>query len=72
MKLQQYESLMALQANRRTMLKGATALSVLAATGGLTALAPKAFAQSVLPTVKHHLEAARTLASEEGAKSAQR
>lgn len=32
----------------------------------------KAFAQSVLPTVKHHLEAARTLASEEGAKSAQR
>jgi putative membrane protein len=32
----------------------------------------KSFAQSVLPTVKHHLEAARTLASEEGMKAAQR
>ena len=48
MKLQQYEMLMGLQANRRTMLKGATALSVIAATGGLTALAPQAFAQSDL------------------------
>src|SRR5262249_39023498 len=34
--------------------------------------APKAFAESVLPTVKHHLEAARELASEEGVKSASR
>ena len=32
----------------------------------------KAFAQSVLPTVKHHLEAARTLASEAGVKNASR
>jgi multiple sugar transport system substrate-binding protein len=40
--------LMALQANRRTMLKGAAALSALAVTGGVTALAPKAFAQSDL------------------------
>lgn len=32
----------------------------------------KSFAESVLPTVKHHLEAARTLAGEQGAKSAQR
>ncbi|MBV9724756.1 MAG: DUF4142 domain-containing protein [Gammaproteobacteria bacterium] len=32
----------------------------------------KAFAQSVLPTVKHHLEEARTLASEEGVQAAQR
>ena len=32
----------------------------------------KAFAQSVLPTIRHHLEAARTLAGEEGVKSAQR
>jgi putative membrane protein len=32
----------------------------------------KAFAQSVLPTIRHHLEEARTLASEEGVKSAQR
>lgn len=31
----------------------------------------KAFAQSVLPTVQHHLEAVRTLASEEGVKVAQ-
>lgn len=31
----------------------------------------KAFAQSVLPTVQHHLEAARTLAHEEGVKVAQ-
>ncbi len=48
MKLQQYEMLMSLQANRRTMLKGAAALSALAATGGVTALAPKAYAQSDL------------------------
>jgi len=32
----------------------------------------KAFAQSVLPTVEHHLQAVRTLASEESAKSASR
>jgi putative membrane protein len=32
----------------------------------------KAFAQSVLPTIRHHLEEARALASEEGVKSAQR
>jgi putative membrane protein len=31
----------------------------------------KAFAQSVLPTVKHHLQAVRILASEEGMKVAQ-
>ena len=31
----------------------------------------KAFAQSVLPTIQHHLEAVRTLASEEGVKVAQ-
>ena len=31
----------------------------------------KAFAQSVLPTVQHHLEAVRTLANEEGVKVAQ-
>ena len=32
----------------------------------------KAFAESVLPTVKHHLDAVRELASEEGVKSASR
>jgi putative membrane protein len=32
----------------------------------------KAFAESVLPTVKHHLQAVRELASEEGVKSASR
>ena len=32
----------------------------------------KAFAQSVLPTVEHHLQAVRTLANEEGVKSASR
>lgn len=32
----------------------------------------KAFAQSVLPTIQHHLEAARTLADTAGAQSAQR
>ncbi|MBV8306943.1 MAG: DUF4142 domain-containing protein [Gammaproteobacteria bacterium] len=32
----------------------------------------KAFAQSVLPTVKHHLDAVRELASEEGVQSASR
>jgi putative membrane protein len=31
----------------------------------------KAFAQSVLPTIQHHLEAVRTLANEEGVKGAQ-
>ena len=31
----------------------------------------KAFAQSVLPTIQHHLEAVRTLAHEEGVKVAQ-
>ncbi|WP_371744847.1 sugar ABC transporter substrate-binding protein [Nordella sp. HKS 07] len=42
--------LMAMQANRRTVLKGAAALSALAATGSLTALAPEAAAQSDLRT----------------------
>jgi putative membrane protein len=32
----------------------------------------KAFAQSVLPTIRHHLEEARTLASQEGVKAASR
>jgi putative membrane protein len=32
----------------------------------------KAFAQSVLPTIRHHLEAAQTLAGEEGVKAARR
>jgi len=32
----------------------------------------KAFAQSVLPTVQHHLQAVRSLASEQGVKSASR
>ena len=32
----------------------------------------KAFAQSVLPTIQHHLDAARTLASEQGVKAAMR
>ncbi|HEY6824890.1 MAG TPA: DUF4142 domain-containing protein [Steroidobacteraceae bacterium] len=32
----------------------------------------KAFAQSVLPTVQHHLQAVRNLASEQGVKSASR
>ncbi len=31
----------------------------------------KAFAQAVLPTIQHHLQAVRTLASEEGMKVAQ-
>jgi putative membrane protein len=31
----------------------------------------KAFAQSVLPTIRHHLQAVRTLATEEGVKVAQ-
>lgn len=35
-------------------------------------LAAKAFAESVLPTIEHHLQAVRTLASEEGVKNAQR
>ena len=50
MKVQQHEMLMALQASRRTVLKGAAALSALAATGGLTALSPQAAAQSELRT----------------------
>ncbi|QIG52161.1 sugar ABC transporter substrate-binding protein [Nordella sp. HKS 07] len=50
MKIQQHEMLMAMQANRRTVLKGAAALSALAATGSLTALAPEAAAQSDLRT----------------------
>jgi multiple sugar transport system substrate-binding protein len=44
----QYKMLLGLQANRRIMLKGAAALSALATTGGVTALAPQAFAQSDL------------------------
>ncbi|WP_210346046.1 ABC transporter substrate-binding protein [Aestuariivirga sp. YIM B02566] len=40
--------LLAMQANRRTVLKGAAAISALAATGGLTAFAPEASAQSDL------------------------
>ena len=50
MNTQQHEGLMALQASRRTVLKGAAALSALAATGGLTALSPQAAAQSELRT----------------------
>ena len=50
MKLQQYEMLLALQANRRNVLKGAAAASALAATSGLTAFAPQASAQSDLRT----------------------
>jgi len=34
--------------------------------------AAKAFAESVLPTIEHHLQAVRTLASEQGVKNAQR
>ncbi len=34
--------------------------------------AAKSFAESVLPTIRHHLQAVKTLASEEGVKSAQR
>jgi multiple sugar transport system substrate-binding protein len=49
-KLQQYEMLMAAQANRRSVLKGAAALSALAATAGITGLAPQAAAQSDLRT----------------------
>jgi multiple sugar transport system substrate-binding protein len=47
-KLQQFQMLMALQANRRNVLKGAAALSAVAATSGLTSFTPKAFAQSDL------------------------
>jgi len=32
----------------------------------------KAFAQSVLPTIKEHLQAVRTLASEQGVRNASR
>jgi multiple sugar transport system substrate-binding protein len=42
--------LLAMQANRRNVLRGAAALSALAATGGLTALSPAAKAQSELRT----------------------
>ena len=34
--------------------------------------ATEAFAESVLPTIEHQLQAVRTLASEEGVKNAQR
>ncbi len=50
MKVQQHEMLMALQASRRTVLKGAAALSALAATGGISAFSPQAAAQSDLRT----------------------
>lgn len=50
MKPQQHEMLLALQASRRNVLKGAAALSALAATGGLAALSPQAQAQSELRT----------------------
>jgi multiple sugar transport system substrate-binding protein len=49
-KIQQHEMLMALQASRRTVLKGAAALSALAATGGISAFSPQAAAQSDLRT----------------------
>ena len=48
MRSQQYETLLALQANRRNVLKGAAALSALAAAGGVTGFASNAFAQSDL------------------------
>jgi multiple sugar transport system substrate-binding protein len=46
--INQHDMLLAMQANRRTVLKGAAAISALAATGGLTAFAPEAAAQSDL------------------------
>jgi multiple sugar transport system substrate-binding protein len=46
--INQHDMLLAMQANRRTVLKGAAAISALAATGGLTAFAPEALAQSDL------------------------
>jgi len=46
--INQHDMLLAMQANRRTVLKGAAAISALAATGGLTAFAPEASAQSDL------------------------
>lgn len=48
MNINQHQMLLAKQANRRTVLKGAAAISALAATGGLTALAPEAAAQADL------------------------
>ena len=48
MRQQQYDMMLALQANRRTMLKGAAALSALAVSGGMTGLATQALAQSDL------------------------
>lgn len=48
MNINQHDMLLAMQANRRTVLKGAAAISALAATGGLTAFAPEAAAQSDL------------------------
>lgn len=48
MNINQHDMLLAMQANRRTVLKGAAAVSALAATGGLTAFAPEAAAQSDL------------------------
>ncbi len=48
MNINQHDMLLAMQTNRRTVLKGAAAISALAATGGLTAFAPDASAQSDL------------------------
>lgn len=48
MNINQHDMLLAMQANRRTVLKGAAAISALAATGGLTAFAPEAAAQADL------------------------
>lgn len=48
MNINQHDMLLAMQANRRTVLKGAAAISALAATGGLTAFVPEAAAQSDL------------------------
>src|SRR5258707_13542658 len=49
-KVQQHKMLVPVQASRRTVLKGAAGLSALAATGGISALAPQAAAQSDLRT----------------------
>ncbi len=48
MNINQHDMLLAMQANRRTVLKGAAAISALAATGSLTAFVPEAAAQSDL------------------------
>ncbi|MGE3875197.1 MAG: twin-arginine translocation signal domain-containing protein, partial [Parvibaculaceae bacterium] len=50
MRPQQYQTLMSLQANRRNVLKGAAALSAMAAAGGIAGLVPDALAQSDLRT----------------------